>query len=242
MMGATLDLRTAAHAEHLHFDLNAPHLRDAAVATWRARMINEYASSRVFIALARQLARCGFEEDADEAKQFAEEEKRHGVLCGAVTLALGGEAKGEMFDAPKFPAHAEAPPRAALLRNVISICCMSETVAVALIGAERLEMGEGALRSLLTKIWADEIGHARFGWRFFERMSPSLTREERDAIRAYLPIAFEHLLAHEHAHLPERDAPSGGEALGLCSGVDARALLRETIDEVIAPRIQLLLM
>ncbi len=236
-----LDLRTAARAEHLRFEVHTPHLRDAAIATWRSRMINEYASSRVFIALARQLERSGLEEDADEAEQFAEEEKRHGVLCGAVVEALGGEAKGEMFDAPKFPLHEDAPPRAALLRNVISICCMSETVAVALIGAERLEMPETALRSLLTRIWADEIGHARFGWRLFERMSTSLTRRERDAIRAYLPIAFEHLVAHEHAHLPERGAPSGGEALGLCSGMDARALLRETIDEVIAPRIQLLL-
>ncbi len=234
-----IDLREASRAEHLHID--APeHLRHAAIATWHARMINEYASSRVFTALARQLERCGLEEEADEALQFADEERRHGVLCGAVAEALGGEARGELFAAPKFPEHADAPPRAALLRNVISICCMSETVAVALIGAERLEMPEGALRSLLTRIWADEIGHARFGWRLLERMSKSLTDEEREAIRRYLPTAFAHLEAHEHAHLPERGAPEGGERLGLCSGLDARALLRETIDEVIAPRIHAL--
>jgi hypothetical protein len=235
-----LDLRDAARLEPIV--VSAPdHLRDAAIATWHARMINEYASSRVFTALARQLERCGFEEDADEAMQFADEERRHGVLCGSVVVALGGEARGALFEAPKYPEHRDAPPRAALLRNVISICCMSETIAVALIGAERLEMPEGALCSLLTRIWADEIGHARFGWRLFERMSKSLTTEERAAIRAYLPTAFAHLEAHEHAHLPERGAPRGGECLGLCSGLDARALLRETIDEVIAPRIQLLL-
>ena len=52
-----------------------------------------------------------------------------------------------------------------------------------------------------------EIGHARI-WLaiFLERMSKSLVESERDAIRAYLPIAFEHLVAHEHAHLPERGA------------------------------------
>ncbi len=215
-------------------------LRDAAIGTWHARMINEYASSRVFAALSKQLERCGFAEDADEARQFADEERRHGVLCGAVVEALGGEAKGELFDAPEFPEHRDAPPRAALLRNVISICCMSETVAVALIGAERLEMPEGSLRALLTRIWADEIGHARFGWRLLERLAPSLTTTEREAIRAYLPIAFAHLEAHELAHIPARGAPTGGEAFGLCSGVDARVLLRETIDEVIAPRIQFL--
>ena len=236
-MSNRIDLRTPARTYAPKVE--APeHLRDAAIATWHARMINEYASSRVFMALAQQLATCGYEEDADEAREFAAEERKHGVLCGAVVEALGGEATGELFEEPVFPLHRDASPRAALARNVISICCMSETVAVALIGAERLEMPEGELRALLTRIWADEIGHARFGWRFMERLAKSLTHEEREAIRAYLPIAFAHLEAHEHAHIPPRGAPEGGECLGLCSGIDARMLLRETIDEVIAPRIQ----
>jgi hypothetical protein len=236
-----LDLREVSRELSPHVD--APeHLRQGAIATWHARMINEYASSRVFTGLARQLEACGFEEQADEVVAFAEEERQHGVLCGAVVEALGGEAKGSLFDAPPYPQHHDAPPRAALLRNVISICCMSETVAVALIGAERLEMPEGTeLRALLTRIWADEIGHARFGWRLLEKLGPTLTTDERDAIHAYLPIAFAHLEAHELAHLPARTGPVGGESLGLCSGLDARVLLRETIDEVIAPRIQMLL-
>jgi len=238
---STLDLRELSRSVAPRIDAPA-HLRDAAIATWHARMINEYASSRVFEALARQLDACQLEEEADEVSQFAVEERRHGVLCGAVVEALGGEARGGLFDAPPFPEHRDASPRAALLRNVISICCMSETVAVALIGAERLEMPEpNELRALLTRIWADEIGHARFGWRLLEKLSPSLTEAERDAVRAYLPIAFAHLEAHELAHLPARGAPPGGESLGLCSGLDARALLRETIDEVIAPRIQMLI-
>jgi len=232
-----LDLRAPAraHAPAVH----APaELREAAVATWHARMINEYASSRVFVALAAELAALGMHDEAREVQGFAHEEQRHGVLCGAVVESLGGAARGELFEAPAYPRHADAPPRAALLRNVISICCMSETVAVALIGAERLEMPEGELRELLTGIWADEIGHARFGWTLLERLAPSLGDDERRAIRAYLPTAFGHLEAHELAHLPARGAPLGGESLGLCSGLDARVLLRETIDEVIAPRIQ----
>ncbi len=247
----TLDLRALSRSAAPEFisktalshRLDAPaHLRDAAIATWHARMINEYGSSRVFTALARQLEACSKGEEADEVTQFADEERRHGVLCGAVVEALGGEARGALEGALPFPEHRDAPPRAALLRNVISICCMSETVAVALIGAERLEMPEtNELRALLTRIWADEIGHARFGWRLLEKLGPSLTDAERDAIHAYLPIAFAHLEAHELAHLPARGAPPGGESLGLCSGLDARALLRETIDEVIAPRIQMLI-
>ena len=239
-LGECLDLHVVAAATAPRVDAPA-HLRGAAIATWHARMINEYGSSRVFEGLSRQLEACGFEEDADEAHDFAREERRHGVLCGAVVEALGGEAKGTLLAAPPYPEHRDAPRRAALLRNVISICCMSETVAVALIGAERLEMPEGELRDLLTRIWADEIGHARFGWRLLERLAPMLSDAERRAIHDYLPTAFAHLEAHELAHIPARRGPAGGEPLGLCSGLDARALLRETIDEVIAPRIQMLL-
>lgn len=218
-----------------------PHLLEAAMGTWHARMINEYASSRVFDALASQLELGGFDEmHGRQARQFAEEERHHGVLCGAVVEALGGEAKGELFEVPEFPEHVDAPPRARVLRNVVSICAMSETVAVALIGAERLEMPEGELRELLTRIWSDEIGHARFGWRLLEQIAPSLTQAERDAVRAYIPVALRHLEAHELAHLPARDAPEGGECLGLCSGNDARVLLSETIAEVIVPRLSAL--
>ena len=237
---SALDLRAVARAIAPRVEA-AGHLRAAAIATWRDRMINEYASSRVFTGLSQHHGAHGYEEEADETSQFADEERHHGVLCGAVVEALGGEAHAELFDAPPYPTHRDAPPRAAILRNVISICCMSETVAVALIGAERLEMPEGPLHALLTRIWSDEIGHARFGWRFLEKLAPTLTDAERDAVDAYLPIAFAHLEAHELAHIPPHHGPAGGEALGLCSGVDARGLLRETIDEVIAPRIQTLL-
>jgi hypothetical protein len=112
---------------------------------------------------------------------------------------------------------------------------MSETVAVALIGAERLEMPEGGLRKLLTGIYADEVGHARFGWRFLERTADALNGSERAAVERYLPVAFAHLEAHELAHLPDCDAPADGALLGLCSGRQARILFHETVEEVIRP-------
>jgi hypothetical protein len=68
-------------------------LKTAAIGTWRARMVNEYSSARVFDALAEQLAGASFSPElADTCHGFAEEERKHGVLCGAVVLALGGDA------------------------------------------------------------------------------------------------------------------------------------------------------
>jgi hypothetical protein len=232
----SLDLRAAARPYVPDLSGHPPGLRPAAIATWRGRMVNEYCSAEVFEALADQLDGAG--EDAelvDECRGFSLEERTHGTLCAAVVEALGGEAAATPPARPAFPLHLDAPPRAAVLRNLVHVCCMSETVAVALIGAERLEMPEGPLRELLTRIYADEIGHARFGWRFLDRIGDDLDRTERAAVERYLPIAFAHLEAHEHAHLPDCDAPPDGASLGLCSGRQARILFHETVAETIRP-------
>ncbi|MEZ4445297.1 MAG: ferritin-like domain-containing protein [Polyangiaceae bacterium] len=206
-------------------------------ATWRGRMINEHASSAVFAGLARQLGRAGLGDDlVRQCEIFAAEERRHGVLCGAVVEAAGGEARAPALPPEAFPDHDEVAPLEGVLRNVISVCCLSETAAVALIGAERLRMEEGPLRELMTSIYADEVGHSRFGWQLAARLVPTLDHEAKARLSAYLAVAFAHLEAHELAHLPEAyDPPAEGHALGLCRGSDARRLLYDAIDEVMIP-------
>ncbi len=212
----------------------------AARATWHARMVNEYASAAVFDGLAKQLETLRMSNDlVAECREFAAEERRHGMLCGAVVEALGGQALAPYPDRAPYPHHEDAAPLEALLRNVLSICCLSETVAVALIGAERLEMEEGPLRTLLTTIYADEVGHARFGWRLVARIVPALSTGTRERLSAYLAIALAHLEEHELAHLPVGQRfDAAGKQLGLCNGDDARVLLYQCIDGVIIPGLQ----
>ena len=233
-----LDLRVDARAHALAVDVPGM-LMPAVIATWRGRMINEYGSARVFAGLAGQLARLGHDHDAATCDRFAAEERSHGVLCGAVVEAAGGTAMAEVSAARAVPMHGDTSLRAAVMRNVISICCLSETVAVALIGAERLEMPEGPLRQLLSRILADEIGHARFGWVDVARRLPALDADERAAIDRYLPTAFAALERHELAHLPVATAwPAAAAAYGLCDGDDARALFVDTVTEVIIPQLE----
>lgn len=212
-------------------------LTPAVIATWRGRMINEHGSSYVFEQLAVQLAAIGLSDEADEVERFAAEEREHGALCGAVVDAAGGEARATALPIRELPAHPDTTPRAAALRNILSICCMSETIAVSLIGAERLEMPPGPLRELLTKIWSDEVGHARFGWRLLARIWPELTADEIDALARYLPCAFGALEDHELTNIPLNEWPDAGTAYGLCGGADARTLFFETVDEVIVPQL-----
>jgi hypothetical protein len=239
MSAAVLDLRERARAR-LPQVPNVPELREAAIGTWMGRMINEYSSSRVFAALARQLEAAGLARDlVAQCEAFAEEERKHGVLCGSVVEALGGEARAHWREEPDFPMHEDAAPLEGALRNVLSISCMSETVAVSLIGAERIEMPEGELRDLLTEIWADEVGHARFGWRLVAELAPGLDEATRGRLGDYLAVAFAHLEEHELAHLPLASSPPPeGACLGLCSGRDARALFYDTVEEVIIPGLE----
>jgi hypothetical protein len=238
-MSAVIDLRAAARRSLPHVP-RLPALRTSAENTWRGRMLNEYASAAVFEALAAQLARAGLEQAVvRQCRGFADEERRHAALCGAVVEALDGHARAELPARKAFPEHADASPLEAALRNLLSISCLSETVAVALIGAERLEMPSGELRELLTSIWADEIGHARFGWRLVEAIVPELAGDTRVRLGRYLAIAFAHLEAHELAHLPVTMCPPPeGTLLGLCNGQDARRLFYETVEHVIVPSLE----
>jgi hypothetical protein len=236
-----IDLREAA-SRLAPVVAQLPHLFASARATWRGRMVNEYASSRVFDGLAAQLRAAGLDASSVASCQaFAEEERTHGALCGAVVHALGGEAVAPDRLEGAFPLHPDAGPIEGVLRNVVSVSCMSETVAVSLIGAERLLMPEGELRELLTRIWADEIGHARFGWLLVAKLLPTINADERARLGSYLAVAFAHLERHELAHLPaEVRPPPEGAALGLCSGADARALFYATVEQVVVPRLDAL--
>lgn len=208
-----------------------------AIATWRGRMRNEHGSARVFERLAVDLGRAGLP-GADVCRGFADEERRHGALCGAVVEALGDEARFEE-DVLDYPDHDDVGPLEGALRSAISIGCLSETVAVALIHAERLDMPDGPLRDLLGRILADEVGHSRFGWKLVARVAPTLDADARARLDDYLVVALDHLEDHELANLATGTGygPEGA-ALGLCSGEDARAIFYATVREVIVPRLR----
>jgi len=236
---ALLDLRAAARGRRPWVP-ELPELRAAAIATWRARMVNEHQSAEVFGALAAQARRVGMGAEAvAQLLEFEAEERKHGVLCGAVVEALGGEAVAEVKRSRNLPEHAGTPALEGFLRNVLSVSCLSETVAVALIGAERLEMPEGPLRVLLSEIWADEVGHARFGWRALQEMLPGLDSASKTRLALYLRVALRHLELHELEHLPlSSTPPAAGAALGLCSGADARTLFYESVSQAILPSLE----
>ena len=109
-----LDLQTRVIGAYHGIDHLGPiedaTLRTMTQRTWRGRMVNEYGSSFVFEQFAKQCSRHAaalrFESRAiNRLKEFAVEERRHGILCGAVVEAFGGKAIATALQSPPFPFH-----------------------------------------------------------------------------------------------------------------------------------------
>ncbi|MCK6520327.1 ferritin-like domain-containing protein [Myxococcota bacterium] len=235
-----LDLRREAQARRP--DLSAlPPLSDAerqvAVRTWRGRMVNEHISAQVWAGLVPSLMRAGAPPAAlAELPTAIADELRHAEQCAGVVLALGGVPVAPLPALEPVPLHEEVAPLEGAVRNLISVGCMSETIAVSIIRAEHAELDDGPLATLLGEILADEVSHARFGWRTLGLLMPRLDAAARARTSRYLVDAFAHQVHHEVPRLPRFDAlrPELGQA-GVCDGGFARSLFLDTIQSVIVP-------
>jgi len=235
-----LDLAAEARERPVTVGDLDPALRRAAQRTWLGRMINEHGSAPVFEGLSAQLREAGAaEEHVAACARFAEEERAHGALCAAVLVAVGGEPRAEVAAPAAMPRHDDVSPIEAVTRNVISVSCLSETVAVAILTTERCEMPEGDLREVISRILADEIGHARFGWRWLSEVAPGFDGAARARLGAYLSVAFAALERHEIESVsPGVRFPEGAAAYGLCDGDETRELFYQTVDQVILPQLE----
>ena len=214
--------------------------RRRAIATWKGRMVNEHASARVFAALIPQLMKAGLDPAWQErVAVMIQDELRHARLCATMVHALGGEAVAELPPLPDVPEHLDVSPLEGVLRNILSISCLSETVAVALIRAEHESVTPDSMQQTLGAILSDEVQHARFGWECFRTLAPQMDDAMKSRLNDYLCVAFKHLREHELHYLPLGDTPSeDAESVGVCDGVEARELFFETVTEVIIPGLE----
>jgi hypothetical protein len=240
-VSAILDLRSEAESFVIEGTFPALDPRERALVeeTWRGRMVNEHISAQVFAGLVPQAMRAAIPHAfLVELAEMVGDELDHARRCAGVLHALGGDPRAPLPELRKLPEHATASPLGALLRNVISVSCMSETVAVALIQAERIDLGGSPAAKVLGSILGDEVRHARFGWKLIEELAP-LSNPVREEVGAYLPVALAHLVAHELDHLSPAPPPTKRAAqCGACDGQNARLILFQTIETVIVPGLE----
>lgn len=222
-----------------------PSVCDAAIHTWRARMVNEHRSSAVFAGLLPQLIEASASLDVQTAVLgAATDEIFHATLCGDIVRAFGGDpTESAEPSLTPMPAHSSiVDPLERVLRNVLFVGCLSETVAVALLTVERELAQDPYIRAILETILADEVAHARLGWNFVTLHLPRLDGAARTRLNAYLRVAFAYLQRRELELLPVlpplgTEIEHQRESVGLCNGSDARGLFFDTIDTVIVPRL-----
>jgi hypothetical protein len=235
-----LDLRAAA-ARKMPDLSSLPALdedeRQIAIRTWRGRMVNEHCSAQVWASLLPQLLRAAVPAELLAAiPEAAADELRHAEACAGVVAALGGDPFAPLPEPPPLPDHADVGALEAALRNVVSVGCMSETIAVSVIRAEHAELEGGPLADVLEHILADEIRHARFGWTVLGFLAPRLDTAAKQRLEAYLVDAFRHQIEWEIPRLPVVPGRRAELAeAGVCDGGFARELFFETIESVIVP-------
>ena len=236
-----LDLREEGRAHRVELDLAAltPEDRVAAIAMWRARMVQEHVSARVFAALVPQMMKAGIAAAYQaEVADMIVQELHHGRLCAGVVVSLGGDPVAEMTSLPDVPLHDDAGPLEAVLRNVISISCISETIAVAEFTSERERLAPGPLRDVQQQILADEIGHARLGWKLLEEQAGHLDRELRDRLSRYLIYALRQRVERARPLVVAAQPSAAVAALGGIDGTAMHALFLDTMAQVVLPGLE----
>ena len=229
-MSATADTRSAAHRAAAPIDdAHTLDARQIAIAEWSQRIAEEQQSSRLFAGLLPQMMRVGVDPGfAAATAEAVVDELRHARLCAAVVESLGGQARASLTTFEELPRHADAVPFEGLLRNVLSISCLEETVAAALLEHDHRLARESTLRRVIAEILDDEIRHSRLGWRMLQNLAPRTDERMRARLGTYLVSAFGRLF--DRYLTP-------GEAAGT-RATASKVLLVEVVNEVIVPRLE----
>lgn len=217
----------------------------AARAVWGRRIAHEHRSAAVFSRLLPQLMEAGAPlEFKTVVLRMSMDELRHAALCAAVVEALGGEsvAETELATQP-LPQHAGTHPVERALRNVTFASCLSETVSVGLLTAEKEEIAEPLIAGVVEQLRADEVLHARFGWVYLGLTWPRLDATQRERFADWLRVGFGHLERKMLENMPIGGQPTdevceAAAKLGVLDAMEAREILRDTLGQVILPRFE----
>ena len=224
-----------------HSDAYDPASVREVCARWKKRMVDEYTSTTVFTALAAQLVEANATLDVSAITlKMAQDEFRHAQLCGAVVVAMGGDARA-MRDTTVRPiaVHAGRCVEERALRNVL-VTCLSEMYSVAFFVASLDRMTDAYLRSITRELLADEVLHGRFGLYYLQGCADWLAAspDVRRSVSRYLRYAFA-VCAREFVRAPsERNVGADDGALGLVSSELAREVFHQTMQNAVAPALE----
>jgi hypothetical protein len=209
---------------------------------WRARIAAEYGSAAITQHLVLWLIQIGASPDViDAGLRIVEDELVHSRMSHEVYVDAGG-TEPPMIDRAtlELARRAHLPLEQDVLRVVVRVFCLGETVAVPLFSHLRAECTVASARAALDRILKDEVRHRDFGWMALDWL---LTTPIAPAIPAILdadlPAMFAELERSYGTGNPasgEVDAPAADRAWGLAAPHDYADILHRTFTRDYQPR------
>lgn len=151
----------------MDFSGEPPGVRREMAELWAFRALAEASAGRRLRRVADGLARLG----ADAAlvalaRRAPQDEERHRRLCLDIAASFGPCAVPALV-----PTEVEGPAdatRERVIFDVVSACCVSETLNLRAMTAALVGTKHEGLRKVQREILRDEVGHSALGWRFLE--------------------------------------------------------------------------
>jgi hypothetical protein len=200
-------------------------LRKAAAITWTFRAGAECDAAARFDRLADRLGQTGGNPIVvSMAREAADDERRHALLCQKAAALFGGEVDLEFDVKLDELTQADVPLKLRVLHEVVAMSCITETLSAALLGEMLDRTRHPVVRETVHSILRDEIRHSRLGW---AHLAGGISQEDRTWLARALPAMLADTVSDELFLPPEAD--DVGIGLAEVGGLP-RAVRRATIE------------
>jgi hypothetical protein len=208
---------------------------------WRERIAAEYMSAAIAQHLVLWLIQAGAPPDLiDAGLAIVADELVHSRMSHEVYVAAGGTAPPALDrDALGLARRAE-PLEDDILRAVVRVFCLGETVAVPLFAHLREACTEPIARAALDRILRDEVRHRDFGWDALDWLC-AIDPKVPERVTAMLPAMLDELDASYGRANPAVATDTGDltpdeRAWGLAPAREYASVLATTIEKDYRPR------
>lgn len=153
---------------------------------WAYRAGLEHSAAFRFRRLAERLDTARFDGELVAIAANAEaQEREHVRLCAEIATRFGAAVELATTVDVSEVAPAAWELRDRVVYEVVAFCCVTETANAAVVTAGADDVDDAAIRRAVRTILADEVQHARLGWRFLATHPP--TDEQLAWLGGYLP-------------------------------------------------------
>ncbi len=140
-------------------------IRARVASTWAFRTRAEIEAAARFARMATELSEVGATQVVIRGAEGASaDEKRHRDLCANLAAKWGEPTALSHVPRRERIGRSAMAPRDRLLWELVAVCCISETMNVALMARCMEVVKDEEIRSTLHELLKDEVQHARLGW------------------------------------------------------------------------------